>query len=174
MKILTSFILIAVSVASFFFYMQPTYSSVQNLTAQKDLYAGVLQKAKDLSAKRDQILAQYNAVSPDDINRLKSAIPDTFDSVTVAKYVNTIASKYGLVVKGIKFTVPQIDQRVISADSSNQPVVQTMNFNFAGTYTQFASFIKDVESSLLLMDVTKIAITDAVKGKVIADIIKVN
>ena len=51
MKSFTPLILIILSVAAYFMYIQPTFTEVQALNDTKNQYANVLQKAKDLAAK---------------------------------------------------------------------------------------------------------------------------
>ena len=156
MKALTPFIVIAICIGMYFIYISPTIADIQSLSTEKASYDNVLQQSKDLTSERDSLLATYNNISQSDITRLDKVVPDTFDGVTFANDINTIASHYGITVKDMKFNEPNAaDRTAVGADRTHQ-VYKTTTVTFAldGQYQAFESFLKDVETSLRLIDVT--------------------
>lgn len=159
MKSFTPLILIAICIAAFFFYIKPQYDVVQTLSAKKSAYTDVLQKVQEINSQRDAVLAQYNSVSPDDISRLKKAVPDQFDSVLLAKYINTVTANHGMVVSGIKFTEQKQDTREkVAVPQSNQYRTVYGSFTATGNYDQFLKLLKDLEDGLYLVDVTGLSL----------------
>ena len=79
MKSFLPFIIIAVCVAMYFMYISPTWAKDQTLMAQKAEYTNVLDKIKELTAERDKAIAEYNSISPEDIDKLNKLIPAKFD-----------------------------------------------------------------------------------------------
>jgi len=165
MKAITPLILLGIAIASYFVYMKPAYDTIQTLTAKKDQYTNVVEKAKELAVRRDTILSEYNAISPADIDRLKKVIPETFDSVILARYISTIASSHGMIIKSTKITEPQAETREVAiAPQDGQYKKMQVTFSVKGPYDQFVKFVKDLESGLYLMDVSSISIRGDVKS----------
>jgi len=166
MKSLTSFGLIILAVALFFFYIRPEYGTVSGLMAQKSDYTDVLSKAKSLATTRDNLLSQYNSISPDDKTKLENMIPASFNSVKLVSDLSAIGARYGLSLKGVS-----IQEDIDTSDQSRTDVASTpevqayktalISFTVSGTYANFVSFLKDVESSQELMDVKKLDISPA-------------
>lgn len=160
MKSYSPFILIAISIAIYFVYISPAYKNVQTLRVDSSRSELVLQTAKDIVVKRDNLLTQYNNISPDSIKQLKVAIPEKFNSISLLSYINSIVSRYGMSLKDIK---------VSSANSGTEGIggpkvivspykTSTIGFSVSGTYRQFLSLLGDLQSSLYLFDVTSLSI----------------
>ena len=158
MKLFTPFIIIAICVATYFIYIGPTYSTVQNLIAQKNSYDQVLQTAKDVASKRDQVVASYNAISPDNLSRLAKIVPINFNSVTFVNHLNTIASKHGLVVSGMQIVEQDPNSQQVVAPSATSYKTKSVIFSVKGPYPAFTTFLKDLESDLHLVDVNGLSI----------------
>ncbi len=164
MKAFTPIIIIALCAGAYYVYLSPAYTEIQALTAKRDQYTGVLEKAKEIGAKRDAILTSYNSIAPDDLDRLKKAIPEKFNPVVFAKYVSGSAAKYGMAVKDVKITYLDIDtgqEVATSAESSYKTM--SVGFSVKGTYDQFTKMLKDLESGLYLVDVTSLTLSSDAK-----------
>ena len=135
-------------------YISPTYSAVQDLTTQRDNYDQILQQVKDVAAKRDQVLASYNALSPNDLARLAKIVPPSFSSITFANHLNTVAGHHGLTVAKIQTTDQSASgQQVVAAPVSLYKTT-AVTFSVKGPYSVIMAFMKDLESGLYLVDVT--------------------
>ncbi len=159
MKLFTTLFLIVICVLTYFVYIGPTYSAVGALSAQKDNYSQILQDSKNIASKQDQILATYDSISTNDLDRLNKIVPLNFNSVTFINYLNIIASKYGLVVNGMKV----VDQGQTAGEivDQSQKSYQTRNITFSvsGQYATLINFLKSLESGLYLVDVTGLSVT---------------
>ncbi len=166
MKFSTSLIVIAISLGLYFMYIGPSMADISALSAKKTEYDNVLQKSKELANKRDSVLAVYNGISADDLARLDKVIPETFDAVMFANDISGLTSKYGLSLKELKVNSPQAEVRSeIVTQSATQPYkVSSVNFSVTGSYTQFVSFLQDLESSLRLSDVANLSVKTSQKS----------
>jgi Tfp pilus assembly protein PilO len=158
MKLITPLFIIGICVGVYFVYINPTLSSVSALTAQKDSYNQVLQQAKEVASKRDQALADYNAISQDDLSRLDKIVPVSFNSVAFANYLSGIAGKYGLVVAKMQITEQNLNDGQVVVLSTNSYQKKNVNFSITGQYTSLENFLKDLESGLTLVDVTGLSV----------------
>ena len=158
MKSFVPFFILAICVGVYFMYESPSYSNIQTLTTEKNNYNQVLQEAKDVSAKRDQILASYNAISTDNLARLSKIVPANFNSVIFVNHLNTIASKYGLVLDKMQIVEQNNTGGQVIAPDQNSYNTQNVSFSVKGQYTTFMNFLKDLESGLYLVDITGLSI----------------
>jgi Tfp pilus assembly protein PilO len=163
MKNISAFILIIISVLLFFVYARPEYDTITSLQMKQTTYQDVLNKSKDLKTLRDSLVNKYNSISPQDQSKLQSMVPQTFNSVRLVSSMNTLATQYGMIFKNV-----QIVQQTIIPDSSQiagvgAPVplpykTAIISFAVTGTYTNFLAFLKQIEASQELIDVTKVTI----------------
>lgn len=142
-------------------YISPTISDIKALSAKKAEYENVLSKAKEISAQRDTILAEYNNIPEAQISKLNKIIPDSYDSVTFANDINNLALKNGLTIKSLKdsLTAPS-DRNVVVVDSGTPSLFQTnrVTIVLSGGYDQFTSFLSNLETSLHLTDVSSLSV----------------
>ena len=158
MKLFTPLILIGACILAYFMYISPTYSDVQNLISQKNSYDSVLQDAKNISTKRDQIMASYNSIPPDDLTRLAKIVPVNFNSVTFVNHLNTIAENYGLSIDSMEIVEQDPNQQQVVAPSANSYQTESVSFVIKGPYPELMNFLRDMESGLYLVDVTSLSV----------------
>lgn len=162
MKAFLPFIVIGICVGIYFLYINPTISDISMLSVKKTEYESVLEKAKELKVKRDAAGNAYNNIPAEDISRLDKVIPNTFDSVLLANDINTMASKYAVVLKDFKtnesITGDAHDITETDQNNNNPYKTITITMRLVGQYEQFLLFLKDVELNLRLIDVGTLSI----------------
>jgi Tfp pilus assembly protein PilO len=158
MKLFTPIFVIAICIGAYFVYIGPTYSAVQDLMTQKNSYDQVLQQAKNVASKRDQALAGYNAISPDNLNRLAQIVPVNFSFVNFADYLNNISSKYNMSIAGLQNIEQDANSQQVVTVTTNSYKTQSVKFTVNGQYPAFKSFLKNLETGLYLIDVTDLSI----------------
>ena len=146
-------------------YISPAYSTVQTLITQKSNDENVLEQAKNVSTKRDQILASYNAISDTDLARLSKIVPASFNSVTFVNHLNTIAGKYGVVIDKMQVVEQNSSGGQVVVPVADSYQTKSVSFSVKGQYTSFMSFLKDLESSLYLVDITGLSIKKGAQDK---------
>jgi Tfp pilus assembly protein PilO len=156
MKSFIPFILIAICIATYYMYISPLYSQVQALSSKKAEYVSALQKAREVNQKKEELLTAYNAISPEDLDRLNKIIPDHISNVEIANSLNSLASSHGMTIKALQILTPKSNS---SEEGSKMPY-KTWNISFSvtGKYDQFIGFLKDIESNIDLTDVVSLTI----------------
>ncbi len=158
MKSFLPFIIIAICIGAYYLYISPAYAEISTLSAKKSEFTDALNKSKEVKQRRDSLLVSYNAISPDDIARLKKIIPESENSALLAENINSIASQYGMVIRSVKIDVLQPQGRDgVVAVASGPYQTTTMSFTVKGTYDQFIKFLQDIESNTRLADVVSLS-----------------
>ena len=165
MKSLFPIIVIILCVSVYFMYISPQIAHINELRAQLAEYQNTLNETKDLKVKRDALLASYGSISSDDTAKLKKIIPENFDSVSLVSDINSIASKNGMVLKNVKISEQKTDETNSPAGAPVAVGYKTasLNFGVSGSYSQFNGFVKDLESSLKLLDVKSVTLKESQK-----------
>lgn len=163
MKFTFSIIVLGICVGLYFLYISPTLAEVSALREKKAEYIDVLNKSKELKAKRDTILASYNNIPAEDIARLSKIVPEKFDAVRFANDINSIANRSGVSITD--FTVNTDDgqnrDNVIVQPKSESYKTSIVNMTVTGGFEQFIRFLTNIESSLELMDVRNLVISSS-------------
>ena len=160
MKILTPLAVIAVSIGMYFLYISPSALEVGALMKQKAEYDNVLEKAKELTQKRDELSASYQNISQADIERLNKIVPEKFDPVVMAHDLSVIAAQNRLSFADFKTSVVNQAERGVVADPQNAlPYkVNMVSIKLAGQYADFLRFLDNVELNLRLLDIENLDI----------------
>jgi hypothetical protein len=173
MKLLISLFSIAICIGAYFVYIKPMVVEVKVLGAQKKEYTNLLNTVQEIKEKRDAVLQDYNSLSPEEISRLNKIIPDTFNSVLLLNNLNGIAQRHNVVIKDYKANDSDMGGGVV-IDGTGDAVFKTstINLKVIAQYSDFLSFMKELESSLTLMDIIKLSIdkglaTPTTQGKVV-------
>ncbi len=160
MKSALSLIVVGICAGAYFLYISPLVSEVKTLSIKKTDYDKVLLESKNVVAKRDDVFAEYNNISAENLDKLNKVVPETFDSVLFANDLNAMASGDNLAVMDLKIN-PQItaDREAMTSEPAAKPYVTTViTFRMTGQYQQFAKFLTDIESSLRLLDVVSLSV----------------
>ena len=164
MKAAIPFIIIALCVGAYFFYVRPALGQITALMAKRAEYQSILEKVRELKAERDTILTEYNNISEDSLARLNKIIPKKFDPVLFANDLNGMASRYGMFVKDLKSSIVDantIDAAVAEPTANESYKTMSVIFKVSGQFEQFIKFLKDLESNLELVDVVDLSIRQA-------------
>ena len=142
-------------------YIKPVYSDIKDLVKKRDDYNNVLEKARDIKSKREQILSTYNSLSDQDKARLEKVVSERFDGVILANHLNSIANKYGMIINEVK----NLDtNQATSQDPSiaaMEPLYKThkMSFSVEGKYENFVPFLSDIENNFNILDINSLDIS---------------
>lgn len=169
MKNLTPIILIVLSIGLFYFQINPTYVSIKALRVEAEQYDAALETANELKSIRGELQDKLKSFSQTDLDRLDKFLPKHLDVVRLVLDVNGIATQDGLLLKDIKtgssaFTAGGNAQVAGVAGAKEKLYApSTLTFSLSTTYPNFLQFLKDVEKSLRLTDVTAISIKQSDK-----------
>ncbi len=141
----------------YFLYISPAIADIQGLIAKKDEYNNVLNRAEDLKQKRDEIFAQYNSIDSTDLDKLNKIVPEKFNSTEFANDLNMIAQRNGLAITSVRESSSGSSQGAVTAETERTPYVKNaMNLLITGPYQSLENFLREVESSLQLIDISAI------------------
>lgn len=158
-------ILIILAIAIYFSFTKAKIVELKSIQAVNQQYEDALIKAEELIKKRDEVLNAYNAISPEDRDRLSKMLPDNIDNIRLIIDTNGVASRHGLNLKGIKTSAEANKSNTTVSTDENAPKLGytfdkvTISFSVSTNYLTFIAFLKDLEASLRIMDVTKITLS---------------
>ncbi len=164
MKTTTPFIFILVAIGLYYTVISPHYEKVKELQVEANQYSEVLDNVEELSEKRDALLLKYNQIPKAEISRIEKALPDNVDSVRLALDFDSIAAKYGISLKSIKTGDKTQQQQdigggIMAPTATNVYETAPVVISFVSNYENFRKFMKDIESSLRVIDVKAVTFT---------------
>ena len=174
-SLLTPILLIIISIGLFFTFTDEQYEVVKTLQAENEEYEIAIERANDLLKRRNQLLAQYNSFSQQDLKRLVKMVPDSIDNVRLIIDINGVTSRYGVEVRNLKLdSVKAGAGQSSSSNTQTAAVVDDVNdnkpyrsapltFSVSTDYETFLKILRDLEASLRILDVTNITFTSSDK-----------
>ncbi len=185
-KNFTALILIVLAIGIYFTF---TNTKIEELKAVRSVnadYEKAIRDSEKLIEARDKVVKELQAIPPQDLERLNRIVPDNVDNVRLIIDVkDNIAAAHGLALKDIKTSSPEVQKQtggvVVAPPVSNtgpgvgliagtKQVGSTqqdlgkygmvnLSFTVTTTYAKFKDFLRDMESSLRIMDVSKLTIS---------------
>lgn len=149
------------SVGLFFTYIDGKYTGIQVLLAEQDRLDQALTKSKELQEVRNALISRYNTFTREELDRLQKLLPDHIDNVRLIIDIDNIAATYNLPITEFGFTTsadPAPEGDAAAGDAQPYGSV-TMDFSVTATYADFLKFLRDLERSLRLVDVTKVQVS---------------
>ncbi|MDP3646432.1 MAG: hypothetical protein Q8R25_05075 [bacterium] len=150
--------------AIFFSYTQPAYDDSQTVRTTIAGYNRALQKAAELQSLKQQLLSRYNALNPNDIDRLQKLLPDHVDNIRLILDMDNMAATRHMALSNVDISGNDssagLKQPVIGAlgASSRKYDSLTLGFTATGTYTDFKQFLQDLQISLRIVDFVSLTI----------------
>ncbi|MCA9352060.1 type 4a pilus biogenesis protein PilO [Patescibacteria group bacterium] len=162
MKNIISIIVTIVSIAVFVLVVQPQYTEIKAMQAKGTELEDVLDNARTLQSVRDSLLEKRNAITNSDVRRLEKLIPESADNVKLILEFEQIADRYDLSIQAATTTKEEEgdSQQVQSFDIETKDYgIITLDFSINGGYSEFISFLKDIEKNLRITDIRSFSIT---------------
>lgn len=166
MRFLLPLILLAAAIGLFVVYTNPHYQgNIKALKTQEASYDDALNKSQELKSLRDKLLSKYNTISADDQSKLQELLPDNIDNIQLVIDINGIAARHNLAVKNMQIGETRVGPNGARSSTAKVAVgtaagaVGSVDFGFTVTadYDTFYAFLADLEHSLRLIDVEKLA-----------------
>ncbi len=150
--------------AIFFWYTKPTYDGVQSIRMESAQYDAALAKANELLQLKQTLLSRYNSFSAGDRDRIGKLLPDHVDNVALILDLDNLAAKYRMPIENVDVSTPASSasgQSGIATIGSNGQKYDsvTIRFTTRGTYTDFMTFMKDLEAALRVVDLVTLSLT---------------
>lgn len=169
MKNILSILVIIISIATFVLVVQPQYSEIRAMQAQETELEDVLDNARKLQSLRDSLLDKRNGIANADIRRLERLIPGSADNVKLILEFEQIAARYNLSIEAASATKDEEEgegqTQSFDIESKDYGIV-TLDFTINGGYSNFISFLEDIEKNLRITDIRSLSITPPSGGEV--------
>ena len=153
-------ILVIAGIGLFWLYTNPAYQDIKSLSLQNTSFDDALNKAQELRSVRDQLLAKNNSFAPADVDKLKHILPDNVDNIRLIIGINNIASRHNLALSAVNLGDIGGGSSAAAAAASGPVGSVEVGFSVStSNYDDYLAFVQDLEHSLRLVDITKIAFT---------------
>jgi Tfp pilus assembly protein PilO len=168
MNFITPIILIIISFAVFFGYVDPAYRvdkplenkmSIKSLLAEDAEYQSALNNTTEIRKKRDSLVEKRGAINPNDLTRLEKLLPDNIDNIRLVIDIKQIAENYTLTLKNIKLDAAVKEDPSRLGQDNNKYGTVGLTFSVSSSYDNFQNFLADLEKSLRLVDITELSVT---------------
>jgi Tfp pilus assembly protein PilO len=176
-RVLLPILFLVVSVGLYFTYIAKAMGEVQALKTEDAGYDQLLASAKKIRDRRAELTEQYKQLDAGGLKKVQKMIPDHIDNVRLLIDIDNIASVYGLRIRDFTFSNDQATGNATAASAeasaadtgapespTHQYKTATMSFQVTASYANLLSFLKDLERSLRIIDITKIELSSADKS----------
>lgn len=158
----TPIILIILSLGIYFTYTKDKIDELKTIQAVNSEYQTAISDSQKLIAERDNVLATYNQIKPEDQERLEKMIPDNEDNVRLIIDLNGVAARHGIAIKNIKTATEKdssgnskVNQGIVLPGTYN---TVSLSFDTSTSYSNFLVFIRDLQASLRIIEISKISL----------------
>lgn len=150
----------------FVLYVRPTYDAVQDNRVKVARFDEALAKTREIQQLKSSLLSRYNLFAGNNLDRLQKMLPDHVDNVRLVLDMDGIASKYGIRIQNVSVQGPGKD----SSDTASGTVLNgganqsrpyqslTLDFEVVSTYDEFVLLLRDLESSLRIVDLVALTV----------------
>ncbi len=168
-------LLIVASIGIFIAVIMPRYNVVKTQRADIASYNENLVTLKQLQQSRDSLIAQYNNISKTDLDNVTALLPDSVDNIRLIIQLDSLATKNALSsLRNVDYSpdqIPGTSSTGTPTPANPDPAVAdlpygefVMSFQTSGQYSNFLSFLSDLEQNLRLVDITDIEFTPNTTG----------
>jgi Tfp pilus assembly protein PilO len=159
------------AILMFVFFTQPFYEKTLSMDTEIAEYHEATKTYKNFLTKLEEKVAVKNARSAYEIERLNTLIPETIDETQYLVDIEALAKKQNLLFGNISISENKLVSSKVTKDKEKEKEdVQAtelgtvdISFDVVGTYEQFKDFLKEMETSLTIFEVTHMAL-EAVEG----------
>jgi hypothetical protein len=182
-----------IALGIFFGYINPTYTGkIAAAKQQITSYDSALAAAKTFTTKENELIQKRNAISPENMTRMNSYLPDGVDNIQLIIDLNALAARSGITLSD--FSIHTNQQTAAAAaggaasgaagqpaaapapaptpTANGAPSIQSssltnsldLSVSAKGTYTAFHSFLAAAEQSLRPLDIVQLSVKDSSTG----------
>lgn len=155
-------ILIGIAITGFFMFTNPMYTEFVDIKSQMASYDEALSNSKMLENERDKLTKIYNSIDTSNLEKLQKLLPDGVDNIRLVLEIEKLALPYGMILKDVKYATIATNKMKdvaggLKANASEKDYgTWDLEFSTEGTYSNFLSFLKDLENNLRIVDVVSI------------------
>ena len=150
-----------------FWVLLPLWQSTQAALELKKENENNLAQREKLTANLEYLIGQYNERASD-LTSFSKAIPVGQNVPELLISLEALASENGLIFSGVNFKPEDLR----ASENSKAPSIKTliMEIKVKGSYPAFQNYLKAVEKSLRLFDVTSVSFNGIAPGQTSIDL----
>jgi hypothetical protein len=159
-KVLLPLILIIISIAAFFLWINPNYTKVKTLQTTLAESNKALDKVTELEAVRASLVDKENAFNQSDLAKLQKMLPDNVDNIRLFLDMQGVASRYSTSIQDISVADQSAKTPAPAAaigPSGKQYGQMVLSFSVNIAYENLGLFLKDLENSLRVVEVKSLS-----------------
>lgn len=173
MRNLLSFIFILGAIGLFFGYVNPVYraetgstevakKSIKELRQERAQYLDALGKTREIELARTGLLTRYNAIAEEDREKLRKLVPDHIDSVRLILELTNLAEQHRMTLRNFHLMAKDVGAGDLAAQvigpTETRFKAVTLSFSTTATYENFREFVKNLEESLRVVDISDVSV----------------
>ena len=168
----TPIIFLILAIGIYFTFTKGKIDEIKSIQGVNAGYQQAINNSEKLIKVRDEVQKSYNNIDPTDQARLDKMLPDNVDNVRLTLDVKNIGLGRGLTLRNIKTNAPNLGTASSSASSITSSLASVatgydtivLSFNVSTDYLTFLGLLKDLETSLRIIDISKITLTASDAG----------
>lgn len=145
-------VILIATVGIFLGFTDPLYKEIQSTQTQAAQLREALDNTKTIQEVRDKLLARFNEIAQNDLDRLEKMVPGNVDNVRLILEIDEVASRHGMLVKDIGVLRQNVDEESIGPNVKPYGSLD-VTFTIVGSYGSFRGFLSLLEESLRIIDV---------------------
>jgi len=157
MKGIIPIFLILASVGIFVFYINPEYQLIKLLQTDISGYEKAFSKSNEVLQKRGELQAKYKQFATSDLESIKKLLPDHVDNVQLILDINGVARENNMLISKIRIDEDKAASTAKIGPDNKLYSSILVSFKTKSDYAKFITFIKDLEQSLRLVDITSLS-----------------
>ena len=159
---LTPILLLFISIGLFFGFIDPSWSSARKIQSELGKKNEDLANIQVFLQKKEDLLTKERSVPIESTSRLQKMLPDSIDSVRLILDLYNIADQNQIKIKTIDVSQP--DGKAASDGSALSYGSLPVRITLTASYDDFKIFLRDIERSLMLLDVTNVSLRPQKEG----------
>lgn len=166
MKTIVSIFLFLGGIALIFWAVKPLWKEISTLRVERSNVLSTLSELRNLQDAKDKLLAAYNSISKNDLEKLNQVLPQSSDTGDILVSLEKMTQDRGMRLKKIEFktdenkntNVPVANATIQESLKSNQ-MFNDVNLSLvvSASYDVFKSFLNALEKNSRVIDVTNIS-----------------
>ena len=162
MKSIVPIILIILSISIWYFYIDPTYEDLKLLKVEQSEYQDVLDEVSQIQKTRKDLINKYNKFTREDLDRIKVLLPERANNIRLITDLDSLAAQQGISISNISISENNSSgSRGVVESSDKKYNTVDLSISFKATYTEFRSFLNELEQSLRIIDVMELTFSSS-------------
>ncbi len=173
LRLFFPFLLLVLAVIVFMVWTDPLINSpkiINSTTSQVEggiialreeakVLKGAIGDARSLKDRISELNIKLDQISPSQISRLDTFLPESIDGIQLVVDVNNIAARSGLKIDKVSLNESGSKTPLANLSNVSKVVPVTLSFVTTGSYSQIRSLASDLASSLRIMDMSRLSFT---------------